>query len=574
MGLLNSALQVGRTAILGYEGALQVIGNNISSVGSSDYTRLSPQLDPLQGGRITGELQPGAGVALTDIQRNIDEALEGRLRLALGALASASTQEGVTAQIESFFDDLSGHGMASRLVEFFNAFDELRNTPEDLAVRDLTIADGIRLAETLRGLRAQLTRLGDDIDGQITALVEQADEIAREIARLNSEITAAEAPNRGQALALRDQRDALLRDLSELFDVSVREQPNGMINVYIGSETLIQGNSVRGLIAVKEVEGESLRTSVRFADTNQQVAVRGGQLEGLILSRDHHRQVEVLDRLASALIVEINRVHADGQGLAGFTSVTGSYDVLATDVPLDGSRAGLAFPPRNGSFYITVADDVTNTPVAYRIDVEADGTDAGTTLASLIADINARVDGVTASITSDNRLELHADDGFTFTFGHDGQEAREDTSGVLAALGINTFFTGSDARSIAINETLIEQPSLLAAASVFLPGDGENAGRLAALDATASEYLSGVSITDFYSSIANAVAVAGGAVRAEVETTDSVLSSLQAQRESISGVNLDEEAIALVKFQRAFQGAARFVSVVDELLRELVVLLR
>ncbi len=281
MGLLNSALQVGRTAILGYEGALQVIGNNISSVGSPDYTRLSPQLDPLQGGRITGELQPGAGVALTDIQRNIDEALEGRVRLALGALASASTQEGVTAQIESFFDDLSGHGMASRLVEFFNAFDELRNTPEDLAVRDLTIADGIRLAETLRGLRAQLTRLGDDIDGQITALVEQADEIAREIARLNSEITAAEAPNRGQALALRDQRDALLRDLSELFDVTVREQPNGMINVYIGSETLIQGNSVRGLIAVKEVEGESLRTSVRFADTNQQVAVRGGQLEGL-----------------------------------------------------------------------------------------------------------------------------------------------------------------------------------------------------------------------------------------------------------------------------------------------------
>ena len=85
MGLLNSALQIGRSALLGYEGALQVVGSNISSAGSADYTRLSPQLDPLQGNLITGDLQPGAGVALTAIQRNIDEALEGRVRLAIGA---------------------------------------------------------------------------------------------------------------------------------------------------------------------------------------------------------------------------------------------------------------------------------------------------------------------------------------------------------------------------------------------------------------------------------------------------------------------------------------------------------
>ena len=574
MGLLNSALQIGRSALLGYEGALHVVGNNVTGAGSPDYTRLSPQLDPLHGGLITGELQPGAGVALTGIQRNIDEALEERVRLAIGAEASALVREGTLAQVEAFFDDLGGTGVEARLIEFFHTFDELQNTPEDLAIRDLAITSGINLAESLRQLRQQLARLSEDINEQIAMIVVSADDIARKIAHLNEEITTAEAQRQGPAHGLRDQRDALLRELGELFDVTVREQHDGTVNVYVGSEALVQGSSVRGLIAVEEIDGESPRMSVRFADTNQQVDVRGGRLEGLIISRDQHGQIDALDQLAAAVITDVNGIHADGQGLVGYTSVTGSYDVLATDVPLDSSAAGLPFPPQNGSFYITVADTATATPVAYRIDVDLQGSDAGTTLESLVADINAQVEGVTASVTSDNRLQLTADDGFTFTFGHDGQEAREDTSGVLAALGVNTFFTGTDAGNIAVNQTITEQPSLLAAASVFLAGDGVNAGRVAALDSALSEGLGTTSLSGLYKSIASGVAVVSAAARDKVEAASTVLASLQAQRESISGVNLDEEAIALLKYERAFQGAARFVSTVDDLLAELVTLIR
>ena len=193
---------------------------------------------------------------------------------------------------------------------------------------------------------------------------------------------------------------------------------------------------------------------------------------------------------------------------------------------------------------------------------------------SLVADINAQVTGVTASVTIDNRLQLEADDGLSFTFGFDGQQGREDTSNVLAALGINTFFTGTGARDIAVNETLIAQPALLSAAGVFLAGDGTTAGRVAALDVGVSDHLGGGSITGFYNSIANAVAVRSGAVRDDFEAASAVLASLQAQRESISGVSLDEEAISLVKYEIAFQGAARFVSVVNDLLSELVLLIR
>jgi flagellar hook-associated protein 1 FlgK len=575
MGLLNSALQIGRSAILSYEGALHAVGNNVSNAGNADYTRLTAALDSVQGVPIAAGLQPGAGVALTDIQRNLDEALEARVRLAIGVQQSALTQQSTMAQVEAFLTDVNGTGVGSQLTEFFHSFDELQNTPEDPAIRDLTVRNGLRLADSMRSLRGQLGQLGQDLDAQIADVVAAADDIAQEIARLNGQITTAEAGQRGQATALRDQRDALLRQLSQYFDVSVREQPDGAINVYVGNETLIQGDVTRGLVAVPEIDGEFVRTSVRFADTNQQVSIRAGRLAGLIISRDQYAygQIAALDELAAGLIREVNRIHVDGQGLAGFDTLVGAQDVLQTDVPLDSDEAGLTDRPRSGSFFIVVTEEATGTPVAFRIDVDLDGSPAGTTLQSLVDDINAQVNGLTASVTSDDRIALTADDGFTFTLGHDGQQPRADTSGVLAALGLNTFFTGSDAGSIGVNDVLQANSAFLAAAQVFLSGDGSNAGRLAALDGEPVQSLRGRSITDVHNTIVTSVAVTASGVNGDSEAADTILSALRTQRENVSGVNLDEEAISLLKYERAFQGAARFVRTVDDLLAELVSLL-
>jgi flagellar hook-associated protein 1 FlgK len=574
MGLLNSSLQIGRNAILAYQGALQTIGSNVSSAGSPDYTRLAPQLDPIPGTIVGHGLQPGAGAALTDIRRYIDDALEDRLRLATGATQAAVARQGTLAQIEAFLDDLSGAGVASRLHGFFQAFDNLQNTPEDLAVRDLTVAAGEQLAGSLSTLRSQFSRLGADIDGQIGDIVQEADALAREIADLNTRIATSEAGRRGQATALRDQRDARLRRLGELMDVTVREQPDGSINVYVASEALIQGGAVRGLVADTDLDGEFSRTSVRFADTNQPISMHGGTLAGLVRSRDQdaYARVADIDRLAAALIAEVNRIHADGQGLEGYSTLVGGFDVLSPDAPLNGPQAGLAGLPQNGSFHLTVTD-AAGTPVAHRIEINFDDSGAETTLRSLVEDINANVSHVTAAVTSDNRLSLAAEPGYTFSFGYDGQTPRADSSGVLAALGVNNFFTGSDARSIAVADALLADSRMLAAATVALPGDGENARRMASLDSAVSGHLDGVAIPQFFTGLVSRVAVTAGGTLADVEALGSVQSALQAQKESISGVNLDEETVSLVKFQRAFQGASRFVSVVDELLGDLMTLI-
>jgi flagellar hook-associated protein 1 FlgK len=576
MSLVATALQIGRSALTSYQSALQVLGNNVSNAGDPDYTRQTVGLGPLNGVALPEGFRPGAGVALTSLKRNLDESLEHRLRMAISGQHAVQAEDDQLSRIEVLFDEVVGIGMRSRLSSFFNSFSEVHNNPADAATRAVAIGEGAGLALSLRQLRSELLALAEEADSQISGLVEQANGLASGIADLNAQIVAAEAGDNAPAAALRDQRDAMLRQLSEIVDVHTRIQEDGALYVFIGSEALVQGNVVRELATDLRLDGESQRTAVVFADTGADIHPRGGALAGIIAVRDRHTigTVSGVDQLASALIAEVNRIHSDGQGLSGFTSVTGTVALSDTTAALDSADAGLELPVQNGSFFIVVSDDTTQTPVAYQIDVDLDGEGDETSLESLVETVNSTVIGVTASVTADGRLKLEADAGVSFTFGHDGQSTREDTSDVLAAFGINTFFTGSSAADIAVNDALESRPDLLAAAQVHLPGDGANAARLAALDTTSSSLLNNSSLLDYYSSVVGEVATTAGAAHTSAEAASAVLSSLQAEKEAISGVSLDEEAVDLLKFERAFQGAARYITVVDRLMDEMMTLVR
>ncbi len=554
-----------------YQNALQVVGTNISNAGNADYVRQTPGLSAINGAALPEGMQPGAGVALSSLKRNMDEALENRIRVAIGQNESLTAQRGALAQVETIFDPVIGLPIQENLNAFFNNMNELQNSPADNAVRDLAVNSAATLAGTLRETRARLTELGGNLNDDINAIVVSANRVAEGIAQLNTEIVTAEASG-APASALRDQRDALVRDLSEWVEVTVRVQENGTYNVYIGNESLVQGRFSRGLTVVRKLDGEFRRDNVAFADTNAQVPLGGGRLAGLIEARDEQAfgRITEIDGLAAAVIFEVNRIHADGQGTKGFSSLVSRIGVNDTSAALNSTDAGIPFPPANGSFYISVRDANTGVVNSFQIEVDLDGEGVDTSLESLVADINANVVGVSATITDGNQLALTAEQNLDFTFGNDGQSARPDSSNLLAALGINTFFAGSDAASITVDDTVFNDSRMLAAASVNLTGDGTNAGRLALIGEKGSDLLGGASILDSYIQTAGGVAVSAARSRAGVQAAATVLGSLQAEKENISGVSLDEEAIELLKYERAFQGAARFVSVVDRLTSEMI----
>ncbi len=554
--------------MLAYQSALQVVGNNISNAGSPSYTRQSPVLTPSTGVILPENFTPGGGVALTGLRRNIDEALENRLRVAIGDQQSSLIEQQTIGRIEGILNEMSDSDLSTLMQEFFNSFTALQNSPEEESTRQMVLANANTLIDEIQRQREDTLTIRDELNKTIEETTDQANNLASQIADVNVQIVTVESVNEGGANALRDQRDSLLRELSELVQIEVREQEDGGVNVYVGNEPLIQGGINRGLTTTLEVEDNEPRRVVRFGDNTGPLTLRGGKLAGLIEVRDAHvmGHVQDLDGLATALIQEVNKAHALGQGLEGFTEVTGTYDVLDSQAVLDSENAGLDFTPQNGSFLLTVKDTNSGATNTYTIDVDLDGFDNDETLDRLALKISA-AEHINAAATSDNRLRIEADDSFEFSFA-------EDSSNVLAGLGINTFFSGSDGEDISVNSVLEAEggAQLLAAASGGGPGDGANAALLAGLATESLDGLGGQSVMDYYNNLATSIAVKGSAANAAVEAADSVASSLNAQRESVSGVSLDEETISLLRLERAFQGAARFTSTVNKLMEETLAL--
>ena len=129
---------------------------------------------------------------------------------------------------------------------------------------------------------------------------------------------------------------------------------------------------------------------------------------------------------------------------------------------------------------------------------------------------------------------------------------------------MNAFFGGSDASNIVIDQTLLDDPSLLAISSDFTSGGNGIALKMVDLQDQAIDELGGASLRQFWQSAVNDQAVRTGAAANTLQSSRLVKDSLEAQNASVSGVSIDEEAIDLMTLQRQFQAAARFISVIDE----------
>jgi flagellar hook-associated protein 1 FlgK len=209
---------------------------------------------------------------------------------------------------------------------------------------------------------------------------------------------------------------------------------------------------------------------------------------------------------------------------------------------------------------VHVKQKATGLVTSTLVNVDLDGLNGNdTTLNSLKTDLD-NIGGISANVNA-GTLQVTADSAAVeISFS-------QDSSGALAALGMNTFYTGSNARDIALNQTIKDKPQFLAAAKNGEPADNQTARAIAALETTKLASLGGSTLKDTYQATVNQLASATSAAKTSASAADAVKDTLTAQREALSGVSLDEEAVNLMKQQRAFQGAAKLVAAVDELMQ-------
>src|SRR3954465_6651927 len=238
---LIGTLNVGKSALAVQQAALQVTGNNIANAGNADYTRQVAQTAPSIDQKIQPGMFVGTGVDLTAIKRQIDEALNSRIRSSVSDNSAADTAQQWLSRVEGVFNELSDADLSRGMSKFFNAWSNLANKPQDVGLRQVVLQNGEAVAGSFQSLRNQLSGLQSDAGDRITALAKDADQLADQIADLNQQIVNAEGGKGdagGGANGLRDRRDALVKQLSQLVDVKTTED-KGMLNVYVGSEPLV-----------------------------------------------------------------------------------------------------------------------------------------------------------------------------------------------------------------------------------------------------------------------------------------------------------------------------------------------
>lgn len=563
---LNAALQMAGRSLEVFTTGIQVAGQNISNAATPGYIRQELKLEP-SGNFRSGGLILGTGVVVNGIRQQLDKFLETRIHSANADSSASAARNTIYKQLEGELNELGDADLSTGLNSFLGAVQEAANHPESTSARQGLITQGQQLVDTISSLRTRVDQLRSDQSVKVDTLVGEANALIEQIARLNPQITKLESSGllKSDAGELRVQRYSALTRLSEIIPTKFVEREDGSVDVFSGNEYVILKNHTQQLTTQATVDRGVQVQSISFTESTAAVPLTGGELAGVVQGRDNILGgfIDDLDTLTSNLIREFNQIHASGQGLIGFTSVTGTNPVYNTTTAL--SNAGLAFPPQHGSFQIKLANSTTGATVTTTVPIDLDGIDAAndTTLTSLRDYINTNVSGVTASITTDGFLRLNAASGYEIKFGND-------TSSVLTSLGINTFFQGTDSNTIQMNPVVLQDARYLATGQGGGPSDGANALAMSNFLKSPVAELQGQSLDGFYDSIVSAIAQGSSAESAAATAYRDLRDSLLNQRDQTSGVSIDEETLKMLQFQRSFQAAARIVSTVDELYQVLL----
>jgi flagellar hook-associated protein 1 FlgK len=566
---LFGSLQTASNTLQAMQIGLQVVSNNIANANTPGFIREKANFVPAPVQRL-GNLNLGLGVMVESITQVTNNFLTDQLRGATSDRVSAEIQNDAYKGIEQLLGELSDTDLSTALTDFFGSIEDTVNPVggDPKSVRNLAVLEGSQLAAEVRRIESQARDLRDSYDTQISQSVSQINQLTEQIAKFNIQITQVEGGSSGKsdAGALRSARAQAVNKLTELVSATVIEQPSGGLSISVGGEYVVFEGQKRDVELETSGSAELAESKLVFVDSGKELDVGSGKIHGFTVARDEivdgFRQS--LDDFAASLIHEFNLAYSQGQGLEGFKTLTSVNSVDSAQAPLD--AAGLAFPPKHGQFEILVKNgDADIAGATINVNLLGDGSNPKATLTGIAAQINA-IEGLEASVDSQGRLKIAGQSGeVSFSFAND-------TSGFLAAIGLNTFFTGSGASDMSVNAELngIRNAGKLALSLSGPGGTTENATALAALIDKPLDSLDGASITERYDQVVNDVSQNSTVAGSIAEGLGVYEATLGNEFQALSGVNIDEEAIQMITLQRIYQASARVITAIQEMLDTLV----
>ena len=547
-----SVLNTAKLGLLSQQLAIEVTGQNIANVQTEGYSRQEVQFEATTPRSFSlGQL--GTGVRVAGIERSHDEFLFSQILGEGDTLGRFQVRKDVFEQLEILLSENNGQSLNQTLSSFFAGVQDLSSNPTGLPERSSLLAEAENLASVFNNLGESLFKIQQNLDTTISVEVPKINSLTEDIAALNKSIHANE-PTTFNANDLRDKRDQKVKELSGLIDLNFVDELDGQISITLNDgtplvlqstaftlDTSINGNNKSFLdIVVLDAAGNS---------TNITSSITGGTLKGYLDMRDTEVEGlrDKLDRLAAGFVQEFNNIHQQGFGIDGSTG-NNFFSALTTTVLTNTNNTGSA------TLTATNGDPSKISIDKYEITI------TGSNSFSL-TNLTTGASSGTFTFTSGSTFNLA--NGFAVTIS--GTPAVGDK--------FKLSVSESAARNFSVSSGVLSNSDKISA-GLNSSTDGANALELVALQSKLvfdsitldSSGLGTFTFDEFYSSIVSTVGIESFSSQATYSQQEAILLQLNTRRESISGVSIDEELINMIKFQQAYNAAARLIGVVDELL--------
>jgi flagellar hook-associated protein 1 FlgK len=621
-------LSTGVSGLLAFQRALDTTSHNISNVSTDGYSRQRVEIGT-RPAQAYGNGYVGQGANVNTTRRVYDDYIAAQSRSSSSNLEHLDVYASNAERLNNMFGD-SANGLSPTLQKFVNAFQSVANSPTSVPARQVLLSEANTLQQRLKFFDSRLDEIGNEINSRIKGEVGEVNTLAQGIARLNNEITAGYARTGGQPPNdLLDQRDQLIDQLSQKISVNVVKQDGGTVNVFVGSgQPLVLGANVNQLATIQDpYDSTQLTVALQTPGSSVDISrnVTGGALGGLLAFRSEQLDPahNALGRMAVALSDVVNAQHKEGMDLTGalggdffavgdaevldnsLNSGTGTVAATRADVgaltgrdyilEMTGSGWQLRDSLNGTSVLMTGTGTAADPFVADGLEIEVGGAaDVGDTF--LIRPTRGAIANMSVLVTDPAKIAAAAPIRSAAASGNSGSgtisagEVLDSTNAQLRSpvtiqfLTANTYsingagsFAYSGGGNIDVNGWRVQISGSPAVGDTFTVSDntsgtGDNRNALLLSDALKAPVLNGAT-TSLGSAVGEFVGGIGVATRQAQINRDAqnvVYEESLSAKESVSGVNLDEEAANLLKYQQAYQAAAQVIRVADTMFQTLL----
>lgn len=625
---MTDLLSNGTNSLLAFQRALATTSHNIANANTEGYSRQRVELSAVEPTRVINGFI-GNGVRANDVARLNDQYATAQVLQSTSSHSQHDTHHMLASRIDNMLasDALS---LTPVMNDFFNAIQDVNGNPSSSATREVFLGSTESVASRLRSLQSQLDSTQEEVNQRTSAAVEEVNQLATELAELNQRIVSTGFNRNGaQPNDLLDKRDSLIAKLSEFTDIKAVEQDRGAVNVFMGSGVgLVVGTRANQLRTAEDsLSSNQLTIEFSFGDTWQDVTSRlsGGSIGGLLEfeSQTLKPSMNQLGLIALQFSDSMNKQHAQGVDLNGnlgsdmftvsepvamasnkntgtatvtptFTDISQvqatEYDIryngtdftvtrlsdqsqISSNMPIsiDGMQFNLSGAPANGDTFrvspvkraaasinsvLKDAESVAfSSPIRSSSNV-ANITDT-TVSAPQVTDINnaALRNAIDIRFTSDTTFDLV-----------DGNSGTVLSAAVTYTPDVPISYNGWQ---VDINGAPRAGDEFSVLANTTAQGNNGNGLALAALQ-TSSEMSGDATFNESYSAMVSRV---GGQTRS-LQTRSDALDNMRLdaidRQQSVSGVNLDEEAVNLTRYEQAYQASAQIISTADTLFQTIL----